>query len=71
MKEDVGQLAFARGRENLVGAASHVGVHAHIQRRGLSERESAFRIVKLHRRNSQIEENTVDRVDRASVEDVG
>ena len=68
-KEDLGQLPFARRRQHVVGAGSAGGIHPHVEDRGLSEREAALRIVKLHRRDSEIEENAVQRRDFAPVED--
>ena len=68
VEEDIGQLALAGGRQDVVGAAPDVRIHTHVQRRRLSDREAAFRVVKLHRRNSKIEENAVYCCDFAAIE---
>src|SRR6188768_2326632 len=60
-KNDTGEIPLARTVDH-IGGARAFAAHAHVERPVVAEREAPLATVKLHRGNTQIEHDTIDRV---------
>src|SRR5215831_17039594 len=58
--DDGGEIAFA-GASDDVSRARAVAPHPHVERAVEPERKTALRLVELHRRHAEIENDTIDR----------
>ena len=60
LKDRVGQLLFARSRDQVGGRVAGAPVHPHVERFVALEAESAARLVELHRGDAEVGERAVD-----------
>ena len=56
-----GEIALRCGVHQ-IGGAHAFPAHAHVERSVVAEREAALRLVELHRRDAEIEQDAVDRL---------
>ncbi len=59
--DDACQVAGCRGRDHIRRACAFAS-HPHVERTVEAEREAAFGLIELHRRDADIHHDTVDRV---------
>ncbi len=67
--DDGGKIAVGGGVDE-IGGAKTLAAHAHVERTVVAEREPAFRLIELHRRDAEIEQDAVDRAMAETLRDM-